>query len=390
MIKKLKNIFTTKEKSPVEIDDSYYMASQWKLMALKFKKHHLARISLVILGIMYTVVIFAEFFASQGVTTYASQYTNAPPTKIHWFDEDGNFSLRPFVYEVRKERDLETMRKIYVVDETIKYPIYYFTKGEEYKMWGFIPGNIHLFTAKIKGGAEDGTDKIGPLFPIGTDAMGRDIYSRVIHGGRISLSIGFVGVIISLFLGIIIGGISGYFGGWIDAAIQRFIEILRSFPSIPLWLALSAAIPANIPPLKVYLYITIILSFLGWTGLARKVRSKFIALREEDFVMAAKVSGCSDARIIRTHLVPGFLSYLIVDISLSIPRMILSETSLSFLGLGIRSPITSWGVLLQEAQSVQNVALYPWLLTPVFAVIITVLAFNFLGDGLRDAADPYK
>ncbi|MCG8571674.1 MAG: ABC transporter permease [Spirochaetes bacterium] len=359
-------------------------------MAQKFKKHKLAQFSLVLLGMMYFIIIFAEFFAVQGLTNYAAHYTNAPPSKIHWVDHTGKFHLRPFIYEIKKERDPETWRKIYKEDTGTIYPIYFFTRGEKYKMWGLIPGNIHLFTAKIKNGAEDGSDLLGPLFLIGTDMMGRDIYSRIIHGGRISLSIGFVGVLISLLLGIIIGGISGYFGGWIDNAIQRVIEILRSFPSIPLWLALSAAIPPNIPPLQVYFYISIILSFLGWTGLARKVRSKFIALREEDYVMAAKVAGCTNFRIIRTHLIPGFFSYLIVDISLSIPRMILSETSLSFLGLGIRSPITSWGVLLQEAQSVQNVALYPWLLTPVIAVIISVLAFNFLGDGLRDAADPYK
>ena len=371
-------------------DESYYMASQWKLTAAKFRRHHLARFSLGLLGVMYFIVIFAEFFASQGVTAYAADYANAPPTKVRWVDADGRFYLRPFVYEIRMERDPDTLRRAYAEQTDIRYPIYFFTGGEEYRMWGFIPGNLHLFTAKIKGGGEGGEDVLGPLFPMGTDMLGRDIYSRIIHGGRISLSIGFAGVMISLVLGILIGGISGYFGGWIDSAVQRLIEILRSFPSIPLWLALSAAIPPNIPPLRVYLYISIILSFLGWTSLARKVRSKFIALREEDYVMAAKVSGCRDGRIIRTHLIPGFFSYLIVDISLSIPAMILSETSLSFLGLGIRSPITSWGVLLQEAQSIQNVALYPWLLTPVFAVIVTVLAFNFVGDGLRDAADPYK
>lgn len=382
----LRTLFRRK---PKELDDSYYMASQWKLMGVKFRKHRLARFSLGLLCVMYFVAIFAEFFATQGLTAYASEYTTAPPSRIRFRDTEGNFHLRPFIYEIVKERDPETLRKYYREDTNIAYPIYFFTSGNEYEMWGFIPGRFHLFTAKIKGGGEDGSDLIGPLFPIGTDLLGRDIYSRMIMGGRISLSIGFVGVIISLVLGVVIGGISGYFGGWIDNAIQRLIEILRSFPSIPLWLALSAAIPPNIPPLRVYFFITIILSFLGWTGLARKVRSKFIALREEDYVMAAKVSGTSAFRIIRTHMVPGFLSYLIVDVSLSIPRMILSETSLSFLGLGIRSPITSWGVLLQEAQSVQTVALYPWLLTPVFAVIVTVLAFNFLGDGLRDAADPY-
>lgn len=377
------------KKKTKELDDSYYLASQWKLMGQKFKKHKLARFSLAVLAIMYFVVIFAEFFAVQGLTSYDKAYTNAPPSKIHWIDSEGKFHFQPFVYDVEKKKDKETFRKYYVENTKEIYPIHFFTFGEEYKLWGFIPGKIHLFGAKKKD-IKTGEWKTGPFFILGTDKLGRDIYSRIIHGGRVSLSIGFAGVIISLILGIIIGGISGYFGGWIDNAIQRFIEILRSFPSIPLWMALSAAIPPNIPPLKVYFFITIILSFLGWTSLARKVRSKFISLREEDYIMAARISGCTDGRVIRTHMVPGFLSYLIVDVSLSIPNMILSETSLSFLGLGIRSPITSWGVLLQEAQSIQNVALYPWLLTPVIAVIVTVLAFNFLGDGLRDAADPYK
>lgn len=383
-------MFFVKKKRKKDLDESYYMASQWQLMGQKFRKHKLARFSLRLLLFMYLTAIFAEFFSIQGLVSYDVNYTSAPPTRLHWIDAEGRFHLRPFIYQVRKERDPETLRKRYVEDTDQIFPLYFFTSGEEYKMWGFIPGNLHLVTAKQKGAGEDGADIRGPLFPLGTDMLGRDIYSRMVLGGRISLSIGLAGVLISLVLGVVIGGISGYFGGWVDQVIQRIIEILRSFPAIPLWMAMSAAIPPNIHPLKVYFFITVILSFLGWTGLARKVRSKFIALREEDYIMAAKVSGCKDARIIRTHMIPGFLSYLIVDVSLSIPRMILSETSLSFLGLGIRSPITSWGVLLQEAQAVQNVALYPWLLTPVAAVITAVMAFNFLGDGLRDAADPYK
>ncbi len=220
--------------------------------------------------------------------------------------------------------------------------------------------------------------------------MGRDLLSRMIYGARISLSIGLIGVLLSLVLGIIIGGMSGYFGGTLDTGIQRLIEIIRSFPTIPLWMALSAALPMHMPPIQVYFGITVILSLIGWTGLARVIRGKFIATREEDYVMAAKIAGCTDARIIRTHLVPGFLSYIIVNLTLSIPNMILAETSLSFLGLGLRSPVTSWGVLLKEAQTVQTISLYPWLLLPVLCVVVTVLAFNFLGDGLRDAADPYK
>ncbi len=311
--------------------------------------------------------------------SYDKRYTNVPPTKIHIIDR-GILHVRPFVYGLQSARNPETNRKTYKEDLSARYPVYFFVKGESYKLWGIFPTDIHLF----------GTGEEAPVFIFGTDSMGRGLFSRILHGSRISLSIGFVGVFISLVLGILIGGISGYFGGTIDNLIQRLTEVLRSFPTIPLWMALSAAIPPKIPVVQVYLYITIILSFIGWTSLARKVRSKFMALREEDYVMAAVVAGVSDARIIAAHLVPGFMSYIIVDMTLAIPNMIIAETSLSFFGLGIRSPATSWGVLLQEAQQIQNVALYPWLLIPLLFVVVTVPAFNFLRDGLRDAADPYK
>jgi peptide/nickel transport system permease protein len=299
---------------------------------------------------------------------------------LRWIDAEGKFHLRPFVYKLKSGRDPVTLRKMYVDDTQVKYPIKLFVEGESYKFLGLIPTNKHLF----------GVDNPGKVFLLGTDGMGRDLFSRIVLGSRISLSIPLVGVTISFVLGIAIGGISGYFGGIFDSLIQRLIEIIRSFPTLPLWMALSAAIPPRIPVVQMYFYITIILAFIDWTGLARVVRSKFISLKNEDYVMAAKISGVRDMKIIRVHLVPGFISYLVVAATLAIPSMILGETAMSFLGLGIRSPATSWGVLLQEAQQIENVALYPWKLIPLGTVILTVLTYNFVGDGLRDAADPYK
>jgi len=363
-----------------DLDESYYMASQWQLMGRRFKKHKLAKYSLIVLGLFYFGALFAGFLAPQGLVSYDAKFTNCPPTKIHFIDDQGKFHLTPFVYAIKSERDPETYRKGFIEDKSKIYPIRFFSRSVEYKFWGLIKTDIHLFNVEDP----------GKIFLFGTDSMGRDLYSRILHGSRISLSVGFVGVFISLILGIIIGGISGYFGGLTDTVIQRIIEILRSFPTIPLWMALSAAIPPEIPVVHMYFYITIILSFLGWTTLARVVRSKFMSMKEEDYIMAARVAGCSTTRIIASHMVPGFMSYIIINMTLAIPQMIIAETSLSFLGLGIRSPATSWGVLLQEAQQIQNVALYPWLLIPLLFVVVTVLSFNFLGDGLRDAADPYK
>jgi peptide/nickel transport system permease protein len=355
-----------------------YTASQWKLMWWKFRKHRLATWSGIVILTFYLVAIFCEFLAPYTLRQRDTSHAYAPPQRIRFVSEDG-FHLRPFVYGFRGERHPETLRKYYVEDHTRRYPIRLFTRGQPYRLWGLFQTDLHLF------GVEDG----GTLFLLGTDSMGRDMLSRIIYGSRISLSIGLVGVGLSFVLGLAIGTFSGYYGGWIDNLIQRGIEILRSFPSIPLWMALSAALPASWSPLQIYMGITVVLSFIGWTGLARQVRGKILSLREEDFATAALLAGASQRRIMWRHLLPSFMSHIIVSITLAIPGMILGETALSFLGLGLRPPITSWGVLLKEAQNVQAVAFQPWLLTPVLFVILTVLAFNFVGDGLRDAADPY-
>jgi peptide/nickel transport system permease protein len=364
---------------PAKDKDAHY-SSQWRLMYLRFKKHKLARISLIVLGVLYAAAIFAQFIAPYGLQSYDSKYVNAPPMTLRFIDADGKFHIKPFVYELKSTRDPETMRKIFEPNKEKRYSLQLFTKGEKYKFLGLIPTKIHLF----------GVEEPGRIFMLGTDGLGRDLFSRIVLGSQISLSIPLVGVGISFILGLIIGGISGYFGGWLDSVIQRIIEIIRSFPTLPLWMALSAAIPPRIPVVTMYLYIVIIFAFIEWTGLARVVRGKFISLKNEDYVVAAKIAGVGDAKIIVKHLLPGFISYLVVATTLAIPGMILAETAMSFLGLGIRSPATSWGVLLQEAQQIENVALYPWKLIPLGVVIITVLTFNFLGDGLRDAADPYK
>lgn len=355
-------------------------SSQWRLMYLRFKKHKLARISLIILGVLYAVALFAQFIAPYGLQSYDSKYVNAPPMPIRFVDADGKFHLQPFVYELKSARNPETMRKIFVSNDELRYSLQFFTKGEKYKFLGLIPTSTHLF----------GVEQPGRLFLLGTDGMGRDLFSRIVLGSQISLSIPLVGVSISFVIGLIIGGISGYFGGWLDTIIQRIIEIIRSFPTLPLWMTLSAAIPPRIPVVTMYLYIVIIFAFIGWTDLARVVRGKFISLKNEDYVIAAKIAGVGNTKIILRHLLPGFISYLVVATTLAIPGMILGETTMSFLGLGIRSPATSWGVLLQEAQKIENVALYPWKLIPLCIVVLTVLTYNFLGDGLRDAADPYK
>ena len=309
---------------------------------------------------------------------YDVNYIHCPPYRIHFFDEEGKFHLRPFVYGVKAELNMITLFISYSVDKTEKYPLYFFTRGDSYKFWGLFKSNTHLF----------GTRE-GRAFLLGTDKMGRDMLSRIIYGGRLSLSVGLLGVAISFIFGITIGGISGYYGGKIDIIIQRIIEFIMSIPTLPLWMALSIALPTYWSVIKVYFGIVMILSIVGWTGLARVVRGKFLSVKEEDFIMAAKICGAGAPRIIFKHLLPSFYSYIIASLTLSVPGMILGETALSFLGLGLQAPAISWGVLLKESQSIRALANAPWLFIPGIFVIITILAFNFMGDGLRDAADPY-
>lgn len=368
----------------IKSKEDYFLASQWTLMRRKLKKHKLARISLAILIFLYTVALFGDFLAPYGLEESKSTYKNIKPTEIHCKFE-GKF-VGPYVFKPIKTVNRETFSVEVVDDTTQYYPVKFFVHGDSYKILGLFKCDLHLFG--VGEGSNGGTDARICLF--GGDGSGRDLFSRIILGSRISLTVPFASAFISFFLGILIGSISGYFGGFIDMVIQRIIEVIGAVPQIPLWMALSAAIPPGVSSVKMYVYITVILSFINWTGIARIVRGKFLSLKNEDYVMAARISGVSTWTIIWKHLVPGFLSYLIVSLTLGIPGSIVGETSMSYLGLGIKSPATSWGVLLKEAGYVTDIAAYPWKLIPIIFVTITVLAYNFLGDGLRDAADPYK
>lgn len=355
-----------------------FEASQLQLMWQKFCRHKIAYWSLIFLGFLYFVILICEILAPYNLHSRHTDHVFAPPQGVHLF-HDGQLHP-PFVYGFSYTLNMENLKREYTPDPAKVESLRWFCRGDSYRFWSMFEWDFHLVCP-----AEGGT-----FFLLGTDRLGRDIFSRIIYGARISLTIGLLGVMVSLVLGIVIGGIAGYYGGLFDMLSQRLIEVIQSIPSIPLWLALAAIMPITWPPLVVYFGITVILGLLDWTGLARTVRSKLLSLREEDYVSAAQVMGAGSGRIIGRHLVPGFASHLIATATLAIPTMILGETTLSFLGLGLRAPITSWGVLLTEAQNINAVALYPWLLTPVVPVILVVLAFNFLGDGLRDAADPYK
>ena len=358
--------------------ERFYMASQWRMMWWKLKRHRVAVAAGIFLLVLYASILVSEFLAPYGLHSRHTDSIYAPPQAVRLF-HDGELRA-PFVYGFSYALDMDTLQRVYVRDESRIHTLRWFCLGDAYEFWGLVEMRFHFVCP-----AEGGT-----LFLLGTDRLGRDILSRIIYGARISLTVGLFGITISFLLGLVLGGLSGYYGGWVDAIVQRVIEVIRSFPELPLWMALSAALPVTWSPIVVYFGITIILGLIDWTGLARAVRSKLLALREEDFATAAMLMGARPARIVGRHLVPSFMSHLIASATLSIPSMILGETALSFLGLGLRPPITSWGVLLNEAQNINAVALYPWLMLPVVPVILVVLAFNFLGDGLRDAADPYK
>jgi peptide/nickel transport system permease protein len=363
---------------PVGADsEQFYRASSWRLMWWKFRRHKVAVASALILLLFYLMVPFVEVIAPYNQTRRHGDFLYAPPQPIHLFHKGS--LVGPFVYPYRFTFNLETFQRDYVVDRSAPQRVRFLCRGDDYDLWGMWKTDVHLLCPP-----ENGT-----MFIAGTDRLGRDLFSRIIYGARISLTIGLVGIAVSFTLGLFFGGLAGYLGGWVDHVIQRMIEILRSLPELPLWLALSAALPPNWSPILVFFGITIILGLLDWPGLARAVRSKLLALREEDFVRAAELMGASKRRIIARHLIPNFMSHLIASATLSIPSMILGETALSFLGLGLRPPVTSWGVLLNEAQNLAAVQLHPWLLFPIVPVILVVLAFNFTGDGLRDAADPY-
>ncbi|SHL38770.1 ABC transporter permease [Roseibium suaedae] len=359
-------------------EEDLYTAKPWTLIWWRFRKHKLAVASLIFMIVLGIMAIFADFISPYTPFSFSKLNTFAPPSVVRVI-HDGSLH-RPFIYAVKRKRDPETARVLYEEDKTKVLPIEFFVKGQDYKFLGLVPTQMHLF------GVSDRKQQINLL---GTDSLGRDLFTRLLYGARVTLSAGLIGVAFSFVLGLALGSIAGYYGGWWDSGIQRLMEFIRSVPTIPLWMGLAAALPVAWDPLFVYVLITIILSLIGWTHLARVVRGRFLSLRTEDYVLASRLCGASEYRIVTKHMLPAMTSYIIAAMTLAVPEMILGETALSFLGLGLRPPVVSWGVLLQDAQNLRSISLAPWLLSPGIAVVLVVLAFNFLGDGLRDAADPY-
>jgi len=385
---------TASTASPVQVNmanlrGGIEYASQWTLMWLRFKKHKLALVSMYIVLGLYVMAVFAEFLAPfnpEDALRAEGEYKAKayhPPQGVHLFytDDSGSLSFNPHVTVLKEQVDPDTLKKIYVPDANRKIDVSFFVHGFEYKFLGLFKTDIHFF----------GPTKHGEVFYLfGSDRNGRDMFSRVIYGGRFTLSLGLIGVILSVILGLILGGISGYYGGKIDWAIQRLTEFIISLPTIPIWLAMAAALPKDWPAHYQYMAVTVIISLIGWTSLARVVRGRLLSMRGEVFVVAAQLDGCSESRVIFRHMLPSLASHIIAAVTLAIPMMVLAETSLSFLGLGLQPPAISWGVLLKEAQNIRSIAAAPWLFVPGLAVVIAVLALNFMGDGLRDAADPYS
>ena len=361
-------------------DEEIFVAGQWRLMWWRFRKHRMAMVGAVFVIFFYSAAVFADFLAISNPRLSDVEVAYLSPQTVHWFD--GGFS--PHVKKVVGARDPETFKKVYTTVPEENIPIRLFVRGYEYKLFGLIPFDRHLIGTV----PPEGELRVAPFF-LGTDVLGRDMWSRIVFGSRVSLSIGLVGVLLTLVLGVTLGGLSGYYGSWVDTVIQRIIEITRSVPTLPLFIALSASVPKDWSVYRIYFIVTLIIAMFVWTEMARVVRGRFLSLREEDFVTAARLSGATDLRIIFRHMLPNFISHVITVVTLTLPFMIINETALSFLGIGLRTPAVSWGVLLQQTQNVQSIAIYSWLTFPAVPFTLAVLAFNFVGDGLRDAADPY-